>query len=220
MIPAFILSFLAMALILGDIRRRDATPFWGGVVSLFAILSLLSLGRLSVNYYQTQKIALGAETREEYLASVPQTASYYGLTRAVGTFLKPGEQVLIVGDARSLYYPRPFYANSVFDEQVLPKLALQKKDGEDIWRGLKEMGVDAVVFSGEEGKRLAGQYPFYTFEPASLEKLKGFIQYQTDLYFDGLNGVYRLRPIPIPEVPGSPLPNLLLQSQTTEKPKS
>lgn len=215
MIPAFAVCFVAMALVLGEAKKKTATYAWAGVVALFGILSVLTLCRLSVNYYQTQMIGLGAETREEYLTRNPQTASYYGLAQAAGLLVPSNSQLLVVGDARGLYYPRPYYTNSVFDVQVLPALARQEKDGDGIHKRLREMGIDALVVSGDEGGRLARQYAFHSPLQGDGKKLEDFIQRWTDpLYLNGLNGLYRLRSTPAERK--SPIPDLLKMMLDTD----
>ncbi len=207
MIPAFITCFVLMAFVLADLQKVGWTRAWACIVIVFSLFSFLSLCRLSVDFYHGDQIWLGKETSSEYLSKEPQTASYYGLTRAVEA-LPPTDQLLIAGDARGLYYPRPFYANSVFDDQVLELLARDEMDGEGIWRGLRKMGIDDLVVSGEEGIRLYRQYPYYHLQPQEWAKLEDFIQHRTDLLFlNGLEGIYRIRPT-IAERK-SPIPNLL-----------
>ncbi len=203
LIPALILSFVAMALVLGDTRRKEATPFWGGVATIFAILSLLSLGRLSANYYQTDHLWLGETSQYEYLTKAPQTQSYFWMARAVDRFVSG--QVLVLGDARGLYYTNPVLTNSVFDEQVFQKLARTEKDGDGIRKKLKEMGVDAVVISGDEEKRLSAQNPFYVLDAAGEGKWREFLQRWTDpMFWDGNCCLYRVRSTPAGSRPAAP----------------
>jgi hypothetical protein len=198
MIPAFVVCFMAAALVLNDIEWKGAAPLWAGVVGLFGVVSLLSLGRLSVDYYQTHKMAGGSETREEYLAQSNQTSTYYNLVQAADKLLPPDARILIVGDARSFYYTRPFLANSVFDDQVLPHLVLQEKEDPDrIRKRLREMGVDAIVVNGSEGRRLAKQY--YSYQSETWALLDDLVERWTDpiwINHEGLNGIYGLRTTP------------------------
>ena len=118
------------------------------------------------------------------------------------------DKLLVAGDARGLYYPRAFYTNSVFDDQVLELLARKEKDGKGIWRGLRKLGVDDLVVVGVEGMRLSKQYSYYDLKTAEWERLNDFIQHHTELiYLRDLNGIYRLRPMPLERK--SPIPNLI-----------
>ena len=207
MIPAFLVCFLFMVFTLSGLKRPIWTHFLAWVVIIFGLFSLLSLCRLSVNYYHSDKVWLGEESRLEYLNQAPQTSSYFGLAQLTGELLPPDAQVLVVGDARGLFYPRPFYTNSVFDEQILPKLAREEKDEGYIAKRLHEMGMDALVVSGEEGRRLYGQ-DSAALDPQEMEKLDRFIQRWTDpLVLKGRSGIYLLRSEPA--VGRAPVPDLL-----------
>jgi hypothetical protein len=197
MIPAFMVCFLAMARVLGELKKTKwALPLFSCGLLIFGAWSLLSLLRLSVQYYQSQPVWLGKLTPDEYLAASHQTTSYYDLTQAAKR-LPERDRLLVVGDARGLYYPRPFYTNSAFDEPVLCALARKAKNGRDILKGLKRIGVDELVVSGREGRRLAGQGRGYDLTAGEWRLLEDFIQRHTDLvYLIGLNAIYRLRQTP------------------------
>lgn len=197
LIPVFAVFFLAITMVVGGIENKTAASIWGWTVGLFAVLCLLSLCRLSMNYYQSQKMWLGEQTREEYLDQSPQTSSYFELSQAVDRFLPASGRILIVGDARCLYYPGPFLANSAFDDQVLPRLVLKENDDPDrIRKRLREMGIDAIVVCGTEGRRLAEQKNYF-FSSETWALLDDFVQRWADpVFINGLNGIYSLRTAP------------------------
>ncbi len=208
MIPVFVTVLSAFGLVLGELKKEKLVSIGAWAALVFGLASFLSLCRLSVNYYHSDKVWFGEQTRSEYLSQAPQTSSYFGLAQLAGKLLPPGDQVLVVGDARGLYYPLPFYTNSVFDEQVLPKLARQEMDGDGIGKRLHEMGIDALVVSGEEGKRIYGQGAFSNLHAQEVEKLDHFIQRWTDpLVLKGGSGIYLLRFQPA--VRRAPVSNLL-----------
>jgi hypothetical protein len=207
MIPMFVTALTAFGLVLGELKKERLVSIGAWAALVFGLVSFLSLCRLSVDYYHSDKVWLGEQTRSEYLNQAPQTSSYFDLVQLTGKLLPPDAQVLVVGDARGLYYPRPFYTNSVFDEEVLPKLAREGKDGDDIWKKLHEMGMDALVISGTEGKRLYGQGSA-ALDPQGIEKLDRFIQRWTDpLVLKGGSGIFLLRSQPAVE--RAPVPDLL-----------
>jgi hypothetical protein len=216
LIPAFITSFLAMVFLLGDLPKETWTRAWALVILLFGIVSLPSLMRLSATFYQSGNILLGKETRQEYLEHSPQTLSYFGLTREIGIYTIASDCLLIAGDARSLYYPKAFYANSVFDDQVLALLARREKDGDGIWRRLHEMGVDDLVVSGEEGIRLSKQYHYYPLGDGEWAKLDDFIEHWTDLAFrNDMMAIYHIRSTPA--VRAESIPDLLLSFKDNQR---
>lgn len=208
MIPVFVTALTALGLVLGELKNKRAVLIGASTALFFGLASFLSLCRLSVNYYHSDKVWLGEETRLEYLDRAPQTSSYFGLAQLAGKLLPPDAQVLVVGDARGLYYPCPFYTNSVFDEPVLPKLAGEENDGDRVGKRLREMGIDALVVSGEEGRRLYGPGSWFTLHPHEAENLDFFIQRWTDpLVLKGGSGIYLLRSQPA--LGRAPVPDLL-----------
>ncbi len=208
-LPAFVVGLVAMGLAAADLPRKPFTLAWTWVVVAFCALSLLSLGRLSTDYYQSQKIWEGVQLHSEYLSFSPLTYTYYSLTEDCAKLLSQDDQLLIAGDARGLYYRQPFIANSVFDEQVLVKLAKEEKDGDGIRWGLKKMGVDDLVVCSTEGARINRDYLFYRLNPAEWARLDDFIQRYTDLLVaNEFGGVYRLRKKPVKRA--AKIPDLLL----------
>ena len=196
MAPEMVVVYLAMACLVSRMESKTWGKFWIFLCFLFGILICLSLGRLSTDYYQSQKIWLGVETRREFLERSPQTASFYSLAEACGG-LPPGDRILVVGDARGLYYPRPYLTNSVFDDPEWAGIARSAPDAATIGREFKKLGVEDLAVSGGEGTRLAGLYPqAYALTPAQWKNLDDFIQRGTDLvYRNGFEGIYRIRPV-------------------------
>ena len=175
--------------------RSRAARLWALVVFIFGAATLLEVSRLSLDYVQGQKIWLGVETREDFLRTSPQTDSYYGLAEACGK-LPLGDRLLVAGDARGLYYPRPFLTNSVFDDPQLVKITRAAQDAEGIRLGLQRLGVDDLVFPVEEQARLSRLYPeAYTLTPQERGHLDDFMGRGADLaYQDGSGAIYHLRP--------------------------
>jgi hypothetical protein len=207
MVPAFMVCFLAMAMVLVELQKTKwALPLFSCALVAFSLWSFLSLARLSVQYYESQRVWLGRQTPEQYLASCQQTTSYFDLTRAVEK-LPIRDCLLVVGDARGLYYPRRFFTSSAFDEPVLCALARKAKDSGEILKGLRRMGVDELVLSGTESRRLASIGQGYDLTTQQWDLLEDFIQKYTDLvYLRGLNAIYRLRLTPWAEATSRPVP--------------
>jgi hypothetical protein len=191
-LPAVALLLTAMGLALDGPKAR----WWSWVVLSFGILSFISLFRVSVDYFQWDKMALGVLSEKAYLGTNPQTRTYFGLTESVGKLVPAGDRMLLVGDSRSLYYPRDFVANSLYDPQVLAVIAREEKNGEGVYHRLREMGIDELVISGEEGRRLSDQTSDYSgLTKEEWGRLDQLIQNRTDLVDqEGFWAIYRLRP--------------------------
>ncbi len=208
-IPAIVLLLTAMGMVLSGMDQ-EKNRSWAWVVLAFGLFSFVSLARVGVSYYHWGEMGTGFKTEKEYLETTPQTQGYYALAEAAQALTKPSDRLLIVGDARSLYFSRDFYANSVFDPQLLAVLAQTEKDSEGIWRRLKESGIDDLAVSGDEGRRLFFQYrSYYPLSESEWAKLDDFIERRTDLRFiSGRQGMYHLRETP--QTIQKPIPDLLL----------
>jgi hypothetical protein len=209
MIPEMILFLVAAGCFLGKWKEPLANRIWAALLILLGLTTLLSLARLSAQYVQGQKLWFGTESRENFLETSPQTESYYSLTRACER-LAPRDRLLIVGDARGLYYPRAYLTNSVFDDPELVKIARQSPDAEGIRRRLQQEGMDDLAVSGGEEMRLSRLYPqAYALTTAQWKNLDDFIERGTDLvYLQGPQALYHLRPALSPRP--RPIVDLLL----------
>ena len=207
-IPALALLLTAMGMILSSLGL-EKIKIWSGVVLAFGLLSFISLARVGISYYHWGEMATGFKSQKEFLETNPQTETYFPLTEAVRILTPSADRLLIAGDARSLYFPRDCYGNSVFDPQLLVSLARDEKDGEGVRNRLKELGIDDIAVSGQEGQRLSA----YHLSEADWAKLDVFIERWTDLRFaaNGL-GLYHLRDTPLTRQ--KPIPDLLLLMKT------
>jgi len=209
-IPALVLLLTAIGMILSSLGSEKIKT-WSWVVLAFGLLSFISLARVGISYYHWGEMATGFKSQKEFLESTPQTESYFPLTEAVQVLTPSADRLLVAGDSRSLYFPRDFYCNSVFDRQLLVSLALDEKDGNGIRNRLKEWGINDIAVSGQEGQRLSA----YHFSEGNWAKLDVFIEHWTDLRFaaNGL-GLYHLRDTPL--IRQKPIPDLLLLMKTPE----
>jgi hypothetical protein len=85
-------------------------------------------------------------------------------------------RILVVGDAQVLYYKRPVYANSVFDEQFFAAAARDEKDSEGILKRLQKRGITYVVFDKLLGVMNAREYRQYELNGDEWNKIDDFAQ--------------------------------------------
>lgn len=177
---------------------------WAGVVS--AVVCSGFLAAIAGYFEPGAGIWSGRQDRDSYLGSSRRMTPYYPMARWFDLNSPKDLRILVVGDARGLYYPRPFVSNSVFDAQELARLARAEKDPAGIRKRLKEEGVDALAVNAPEGIRVAPQYGHYNLSSEEWARLDEFIQDYTELaYFRNDEGVYRLlsepKPGKVPEIP-------------------
>jgi hypothetical protein len=193
-LPDFVLLFI----LLGAVLAGGNKPVWGRgtalVAGLSAVFCFTYLGAISHYFYSCAGIWSGRQTRAEYLSGLGKITPYYPAAQWISTNVSPEARLLIVGDARGLYYDRPYLTNTVFDEQELAKIAREEKDAAGIARRLKEWGVDTLVVNVAEGIRVS-DYHHYDLTQEEWKRLDDFIQQGTELsYFQNFQGVYRILP--------------------------
>jgi hypothetical protein len=195
MLPDFVLLYI----LLGVVLAAGDRPAWGKaaawVAGFSAILCFGYMADMVHYYYDFAGIISGRQTRDQYMTDNRKLTSYYDMAQWLSAHLPEDKRLLIVGDARGLYYKQPFLTNTVFDDQTLAKLAREEKDAQGIANRLREMGVDYLVVNGLEGIRVSGDYHHYDLTSAQWQNLDDFIQRGTQLmYSQNLQAVYGLLP--------------------------
>jgi hypothetical protein len=197
-LPAFIFLFVLLGAALAGGDRPALGKGAALAAGTTAALCFAFLAAMSHFYFDCAGVWSGRQTRADYLSAPNKRAPYFKMAQWVSANLPKDAGLLIVGDARGLYYERPFQTNSDFDEQALAGLARREKDAEGITRGLKEMGAGYLVVNGLDGVQVANTYQtydLYDLTPEEWQRLDDFIQRGTTLvYQSGPQGVYQIRP--------------------------
>jgi hypothetical protein len=196
-----IFPFVLLSLLLSIWPIPFEKKSWLGAVGMFAsvtaLLASVFLGSIAHFYYQGAGVWTGLETRDEYQSAPNKITPYLSMAKWTKDQTPEGARLLLVGDARGLYYGRSFLSNSVFDVQELAHLARTEKDAAGIRKRLRELGIDDLVFNGPEGIRVSDDYGHYRLTGEEWARLDDFIQEYTDpVRLQGLQGVYRLLPTP------------------------
>jgi hypothetical protein len=120
-------------------------------------------------------------------------------------------RLLVVGDARGLYYRRPFLANSVFEDPVLEKAVRESSTPDEVAEWIQRLGLTDAVVNIPEGIRVSQDYHLYDMTPAEWERLNAYLaDYWRPLYFKDFRAVYEILPPGSALRPASPkaiLPN-------------
>ncbi len=180
-------GFVLIYVLLGGALGGGNKPQWGKILALTgavsAILSFGYLSAISAHYSGCAGVWSGRQTRDDYMLSRGKITPYFSMARWLSNNTPQDAGLLMVGDARGLYYDRPFLTNSVFDEQELAVLARKAKDAQGIGRCLKEMGIDYLVVNGPEGIRVSSNYHHYDLTPEEWKRLDEFIQGNTEIIY-------------------------------------
>ncbi len=194
MVPGFVFLFILAGAFLSGTDR----PWWGRgtalAAGLAAALCFCNLAAISHYYYDCAGLWAGKQTKEAYLTGEGKITPYYPMAKWIMVHVPKLSRLLIVGDARGLYYGNPFLTNSVFDEQVLAKFAREEKDGAGIHRRVRQLGVDEIAVNGLEGIRVSSDYGHYDLTAEQWKILDDFFQdWTTLIYSQNLQAVYQVR---------------------------
>ncbi len=166
--PLYILAACAMA---GAMSLRRVAAVSIAVVAL-GVLPILCA--TSLLHYSPQGVWTGRENEAAYLQRAGVTP-YHFMTGLLDKETGPRERLLLVGDSRALGYPGQTVAQSVFDEPYLVRAIRFARDPEEVWRGLRRLGVDTVAINVEEALR-TGNYKQYELDSEGWTKLDGTIR--------------------------------------------
>jgi 4-amino-4-deoxy-L-arabinose transferase-like glycosyltransferase len=192
--PTFILALILFSAVF---MSDEAPPSlqWGWKISvwIFAVFFLGPYTVISGQYYQGWDRWIGQERREGFLTR-QLSNSYEPLVLWTDEHLPLDARLLIAGDARGLYWPRSFYANSVFDEPFLARAARQEKDAAGILKELHESGISHVIINGTEGLRLSAEYNQYDLKPEEWAKLNTLVaRGLKPLYWKNFQAIYAVK---------------------------
>lgn len=192
--PAFVLALILFSVIFTAGEAPAVIQWsWKASVGIFAVFFVGAYVVISSQYYGGWNRWTGSESREGYLNRLISN-SYEPLVLWTDKNLSNDARLLIVGDARGLYYPRSFYANSVFDEPFLAKAARQEKDAAGILKRLHQWGITHIVINGLEGLRLSADYRQYELSQSEWAKLNDLAaQGLKPLYWENFQAVYEVK---------------------------
>ncbi len=195
-LPAFALLLMAWA----GWAARDKVFFeksvavWGLAAALLGLPYFLDT---SARYFDGLGVWTGLETRSQYLARMVQNP-YEDLVEWTDAHLPSDARILLVGDARGIYYRRDFMANSAFDEPTLETIVRTSATPEEIAEKVKRLGVNDAVVNIPEGMRVSEDYHLYELTPAEWGRLNRYLAlYWKPLYFNRFRAVYAIEAEPV-----------------------
>jgi hypothetical protein len=193
LMPSFALFFMMTAVALAA-RNLPAWKIWPSLACLSALLCFpFYFLNLSAGIFDGTGVWTGRETGANYLKR-QLSNSYEDLAEWTDENLPKDSSLLVVGDARGVYYHRPYYANSVFDGQFLAEASRSERDAGGILKRLRRLGVTHLVVNTPEGVRNALEYRLYDLKAGEWKHLNDFVRSGLEpLYFKNFKAVYAVK---------------------------
>lgn len=190
--PAFVLSLILFSTVFFTQKGKTWKILWTASVLVCAVLFFGDYLDLSATHYKGAGMWRGLETEEEYLdRELPN--SYEPLAAWTEKNLPPDARLLIVGDSRGVYYHRPYFAQSVFDEPFFAAAARQARNAGNILQRLRQLGITHVVVNVPEGIRVSKEYHQYELKPEEWKQLdESFRTGLKPLYWKNFQGVFEV----------------------------
>ena len=172
-------AFLILAVVLGaalgsfpegSVRSRAARWVLGACLVVGAGLTL----DVAAGWIDPVGVWSLRESRGEYLRRNLRNP-YLPLADWARSIVPPGGRLLILGDARGLYFPGRVLRNSVDDEPFLAVAAREDLSLGDFRRRLRRQGITHAALNLAEGLETAPDYGHYSrLTPDQRERLKGW----------------------------------------------
>jgi NADH:ubiquinone oxidoreductase subunit 3 (subunit A) len=197
----YLLPVLLLAAALAGAVWSEVLAAWNKAVSvalqtvLAVALAWSALGGVSSEVVARIGCALGTSTSEEWLE---RAIDYWPAARFVNDRLPAQAKLLLVAEARSLYFDRDVVVEDPFRKPLLVELAEREGTHPAIAGRLAAMGVTHVLFNQAEALRIAemnrrSDY-FECNSPAARARIQAFFQEELrPLFTHGRVAVFALR---------------------------
>lgn len=159
----YIRFFIPVMAILSILLAAVICEFSPRYLRIFAFASILLLSSYNFCYtyfmwFKTDQwmVFTGQKSRDVYLGETHKTypSPYYQTAVYINKNLPYDSKILIVGDARGLYYQRKYNASTVFNKQYFLKILEKSDDSGSFYNNLKEEGFTHILFNMMEIYRL------------------------------------------------------------------
>jgi 4-amino-4-deoxy-L-arabinose transferase-like glycosyltransferase len=112
--------------------------------------------------FEPVAVALGAETREAFLA---RKLPSYDTLRFASRTLPRDAKVFFIGETRGYHLDRDYIANSAHDPSLLAGLVRRTRDAGGVARELRSLGVTHLLYHPGEAVRLELEYRTFNWQP-------------------------------------------------------
>ena len=153
--PWFRNGILAALVVLNGVGLADILIFWRHNVDPVDMLA----GRESPGEFLTRK-------------TINQ---YEDAANAAGRLMPATGRVMMAGETRGLYWPRPFISHSAYDIQAFEEVIWASRDADEAAKHLKQRGITHLFFNDSETYRMKFRYayPMLAFNARQMAVIGG-----------------------------------------------
>ncbi|MEP6902309.1 MAG: hypothetical protein ABJA66_11195 [Actinomycetota bacterium] len=144
LLPAF--PVLAIAICFsGSLLSRENKLFRQTLTAILLIISFVGAGVMLAwfSIKSPLQVALGGETRDEYLV---RNVDYYPYYQIVNTQIPPESKVWLINMRRDSYLlEKPYFSDYIFEDWTLRKIIWESRDVNDLRAKAKQMVVNYIL---------------------------------------------------------------------------
>jgi hypothetical protein len=119
------------------------------VMSVFIFLNLGSMA-ISLEILKIPKYFFGLISQAQYLREI---LPHYSAVEFLNLTMKPNDQVLFIGEARTFYVKGKVVASTVFDRSVLGAILDGVEDDKEVYERFKKKGINYLLVNLSEIQR-------------------------------------------------------------------
>lgn len=161
---AFLISFFVIFITRNCLRRKTILPLLTAMLTGLFLFNFLQFAYL-LPRYDLFKVALGKESREEFLLRVSEATSHpYRAFQFINETLPLSAKIFLIGENQSYYLKREFVAHSPLDTNMVVELVDASSGTEEFTDKLKELDITHIFYNASEAKRIDLNYSSFNWK--------------------------------------------------------
>jgi len=160
-LATWVLAWLLAVWMLWEIAVKR--PRWrDALLLLLVVLSGVGVADLAIFWGRNTApvdMLAGREGSRGFLAR-KTINDYTGMALGAGGLLPARARVMVVGETRGLWWPRPFFSHSAYDVQAFEEVIYSSRDAGEAVKRLRQLGVTHLYVNDPETSRMKFRYSY------------------------------------------------------------
>lgn len=175
LMPAYFAASLITAYYISEAFDKNFRKY---LSLIFIFTVFLSLYHFTISFYLEGrwKVVFNKISYDEWLSHPRPRYTWpsYPVIKYINQNLDKNSKILFFGDAKTFYIKRNFDSSSVFDKNILIEITKHSRNGDEIYKKLKEMGFTHILFNYAEAKRYQDNYKVFSWNDRDLNIFNDF----------------------------------------------